>query len=446
MPIISTLAERALGLFSVIIKLLANKTLGYTLVPGGSSYYTTTVGSLSEGFVLLAGYSYSENKYVRQSSYSTDGINWIETTMNPSSKEWNDVAYGNGKFVAIAQYSANAGYSTDGINWNQTTLPSDAAWSSIVYGNNKFVAAGSNGIAYSTDGINWITTSISTPQNYLTYYNGLFVCIQRNSNVSLYSTDGISWTATTMPSNSDWVSITSGGGKFVAMANGGISAYSTDGISWALSTNLGTSLNWPNVKYGNGKFVVLFDSTTISFYSTDGINWTQSSIPVTGYWYMAYGNNKFVAIAGSSNKLIYSTDGISWTNLTLSYTAGWKAIVSGQISTLKQVQTSIGGQGTQGAEILAPIDVYTVPTGKTAKINKVSVYNSSANTISYDLGVLDSGVSLTDQNALINDSLISAENTAVVTSITNKMTAGQRIVVLPSSVDVVNVKVYGTES
>ena len=50
-----------------------------------------------------------------------------------------------------------AAYSTDGINWTQTTLPYDSYWTSVCYGNGTFVAVDSPSSvsAYSYDGINW---------------------------------------------------------------------------------------------------------------------------------------------------------------------------------------------------------------------------------------------------------------------------------------------------
>ena len=71
----------------------------------------------------------------------------------PTSKPWHSVCYGNGKFVAVA-YNANvAAYSTDGINWTQTTMPTSKPWHLVGYGNGKFVAVayGTNIAAYLED-------------------------------------------------------------------------------------------------------------------------------------------------------------------------------------------------------------------------------------------------------------------------------------------------------
>ena len=132
---------------------------------------------------------------------------------------------------------------------------------------------------------------------------------------------------------------------------------------------------------------------------------------------------------------------IGYTNVPGGGSSYYTTIVDGV-----EVQISIGNQGEEGAEILAPVDVYTVPSTKTADIDQVTVKNNSANTITYDLAVLNSGVELTDLNALINDQAVSAGATATVSSISQTLTPGQRIVVFPSAVDVVEVKVFGTET
>jgi hypothetical protein len=102
--------------------------------------------------------------------YSTDAITWTQTTMNTPFMYWRAITYGNGTFVAVAQFYREAAISTNGINWTPTTLPSDPAWSEIVYGNDLFVALGgqSTEAAYSTDGITWTTTTIADNGNYRT--------------------------------------------------------------------------------------------------------------------------------------------------------------------------------------------------------------------------------------------------------------------------------------
>jgi hypothetical protein len=270
-------------------------------------------------------------------AYSTDGINWTASTL-PSSSDWYNVTYGNGKFVTIASNSTNIFvYSTNGINWIQTTLPSSANWYGVTYGNGKFVAVGDDNIAaYSTDGINWTASTLPSSSDWynVTYGNGKFVTIGYDTNQAAYSTNGINWTAATMPSYANWRNVTYGDGKFVAISfNDYKAAYSTDGITWTAST-MPSNAYWRNVAYGDGKFVAIASNSTNAAYSTDGINWTASTLPSSiGWKSIIYGDGKFVAVASSTNIAAYSTDGINWVALTMPSSGDWYGVTYGKQST-----------------------------------------------------------------------------------------------------------------
>ena len=267
---------------------------------------------------------YGDGKFVTMASnsdtgaYSTDGINWTQTTL-PAKKYWRSVCYGNGKFVAVTSNNSDvAAYSTDGINWTQTTLSASAYWNSVCYGDGKFMAVGQGtGAAYSTDGINWTQATLPTDNwRSVCYGGGKFVAVAENTTDAAYSTDGINWTQTTLPADMTWYSVCYGGGKFVAVAyHSATGAYSTDGINWTQAT-LSTTTNWESICYGDGKFVAVAEDTTDAAYSTDGINWTQTTLPFRAYWWsVCYGNGEFVAVAQNRNVAAYSTDGITWTNI-----------------------------------------------------------------------------------------------------------------------------------
>lgn len=119
-----------------------------------------------------------------QAQYAA-GVDWLGTTL-PFFASWAAVAYGNGKFVAIASSKEKAAYSSDGINWSETTLPSSNNWKSITYGNGKFVA------------------------------------IAENHDKSIYSADGITWNEATLPLFTAWNSVTygNGNGRFVVLTGG----------------------------------------------------------------------------------------------------------------------------------------------------------------------------------------------------------------------------------
>ena len=296
---------------------VASQTYKVAFVPSADVSSSTTtlnynVQTLTDGFVTTAFES-------SLSAYSTDGINWTETTM-PQFGNWR-TAYGNGKFVSVSGSSNVAAYSTNGVTWTQTTLPSSLSWRTPVYGNGTFItfAYGSSTFAYSTDGITWASGTMPSSRNWTAaaYGNNKFVVLAYGTNIAAYSPDGIdNWTEATLPDTTNWTTITYGGGKFVAvpLLSNQI-AYSTDGISWT-QVILGTSAFWNSVAYGAGKFVILATYSTTSLYSSDGITWTVGTTPdfnSTGALVnLTYGNEKFVAVSIYLAKTFYSVDGITW--------------------------------------------------------------------------------------------------------------------------------------
>ena len=149
----------------------------------------------------------------RDIAYSDDGgINWIRvenalpagfTTGRVS------IAHGKGLYVAVQKGTANAAFSSDGITWTvANTAPSSAAWEDIAYGNNRFVIVASDGNdgAYSLNGSDW--TGVTLPSidgssvnayERIAYGQGVFVATSDNSgsvdnyNTVSYSEDGVYW-------------------------------------------------------------------------------------------------------------------------------------------------------------------------------------------------------------------------------------------------------------
>ena len=323
----------SLELITGVIK--ANPYLGYYKAVNGINFY----GIDNDVDEFLVPYRELDGMFVAVNStntvlsgsnyfaYSTDGMNWTESTISSTSRYWYSVCYGNGKFVAVANNNYFA-YSTNGINWTEGTISStNREWYSVCYGNGKFVAvASSNYFAYSTDGITWTESTISdTDRSWqsVCYGNDKFVTVTNGSNYFAYSTDGMNWTEGTISSTSRyWMSVCYGNGKFVTVAYGSnYFAYSTDGITWTEGTISDTSRSWRSVCYGNDKFVAV-DFDGYFTYSTDGITWTEGMISNTGrYWRsVCYGNNMF--IANEYNYFAYSTDGIHWTENRKSFVSG----------------------------------------------------------------------------------------------------------------------------
>jgi hypothetical protein len=94
-------------------------------------------------------------------STTVTGI-WTAGTL-PSSSNWNSIAYGNNRFVAISNTSGTiAAYSLDGITWTASTLPATASWTKVTYGQGVFLAVSTTtAAATSPDGVTWTLRATS---------------------------------------------------------------------------------------------------------------------------------------------------------------------------------------------------------------------------------------------------------------------------------------------
>ena len=233
-------------------------------------------------------------------SYSNDGITW--TNGGVLNTEY--VTFGNGLFVAVG-YASVSGVptsfiytSTNGINWTSRT-PSEAMWfQDIAYGNGLFVAvarSGTNRIMTSPDGITWTSraTTISPTFSGVAYGAGLWVAVCDTSpgGTTFTSYDGITWEE--QPTAWSAFTITYAQGKFTTGTY-----YSTDGFTWNSVTIPFTPVR---IAYGNGYFIGV-RSTGVNRieYSTNAINWV--SIPAAStatFEAVAFGENTFVIGATS---------------------------------------------------------------------------------------------------------------------------------------------------
>ena len=262
--------------------------------------------------------------------YSTDdGLTWKAASGQNTTNDFKKVVYANGYFVAVAYNSDQAyelvSYSSDGINWTIVTVPQDNQWQSVAYGDGKFVAV-------SQDGTNRVMYSESLIPN-------RFVAVSSDgTNRVMYSDNGIKWTAASAYGDSTWSDITYGDGKFVAVASLTTGAsnramYSYDGDKWWEAEGAVTANTWYSVTYGNGKFVAVAGSSGSGcMYSSDGITWTIASIFANDWRSVTYGDGKFVAVAANAAMqpaVAYSVDGITWSSTAATEVADWSSVAYG---------------------------------------------------------------------------------------------------------------------
>jgi hypothetical protein len=171
--------------------------LASTEGPSGSAYDLAYVNGAASSITLSVAVGsgffrnststtlrYTTNKCIR----AADPKGWVGTTL-PFTAVWNDVAYANGRFVAVCD-GPNAATSTDGINWTVIRMPATLNWTGIAFGNGTWVAVGGP------------------------------------SSISAISADGINWTKVTLPKSANWTSVAYGNGQFLMTSSTGVSLYS----------------------------------------------------------------------------------------------------------------------------------------------------------------------------------------------------------------------------
>lgn len=208
------------------------------------------------------------------SAVSAGGTTWQHTTPVPSmySYQMIDATYGDGKYIGVRStpptVNTSVQTSTNGVNWTtvSTSVPW-SSWSSVAYGAGRFVAVAQSGtpnIMTSEDGTTW-TARAAPEANFwrsVTYANGLFVAVASSgTNRVMTSPDGITWTARAAVQANSWTSVAYGNGKFVAVASDGTDRVMTspDGITWTARTAAQAS-SWSAVTYGNKCFVAVASS------------------------------------------------------------------------------------------------------------------------------------------------------------------------------------------
>ena len=227
--------------------------------------------------------------------------NWAKINVQCTNVSWQDICYGNGKFVAIAYDHLSLQsvvVSEDGINWSIASIPIGANWSSIFYA------------------------------------EGIFVIISYDSAVMIKSPDAVTWTSGGISSTGTWTSLTHNGTKFIAVSDTGEDIlYSNDmGNTWRMTTAMNGKFK--AVCYGNGILVAVgiadFASAAPTIMtSTDSMNWTGRADPdgESAKWRsICYGMGLFVAV-GDLGKIMTSSDGITWTKTVIEATMMFSSII-----------------------------------------------------------------------------------------------------------------------
>ena len=226
----------------------ATTSAAYSTDQGGT--WSATAGNT--GKTNLRSLAYGNNLYIAVGgtssavavSYAPGGVSSLSTTtwsdqsssIIASAQGYSAIAYGAGVFCAVggASSTVNSFTAADPTKWYAGESLPTKTWVSVAYGNGRFIALASDGtMAYT---INWQTSAWTTSPTYaanntwttvlnnpvnangvttwsrIRYGQGLFVVIATSSQAVATSPDGVNWTyyATGMPSSSNWLGLAFG--------------------------------------------------------------------------------------------------------------------------------------------------------------------------------------------------------------------------------------------
>lgn len=259
--------------------------VGYS--SNGFAYVSTDGKNFTEagdtGYGYFADMTYGDGKFVlignNWSSVSSDNGQTWHTHGSFSGNDFWHVAFGDGKFVAAENDSyTGVAVSTDGYNWTEhTTGTLNQGWNDVAYGDGKFLVFNYHSIDASSDGgVTWTNVyhndSLGSAIYSGAYGNGHWLVVSAGSSKLLTSTNGTTWTVNdSVPvfKDYDWEEINYGSGTwFVTNLNltgpsGVNSAMSQDnGATWTLVPSSTGHLY--HSAFGNNMLLSVGDNTNVT--------------------------------------------------------------------------------------------------------------------------------------------------------------------------------------
>ena len=348
----------------------------------------------------------------------------------------------------------------NGQTW--TTSYTEAGYfTQMVYGNGIFVGINQDReIYYSADGINWLastytTTNIGLGNLLFNISNNTFYALDRD-NVSsitdvIYSSDGLNWSSVTTD-------------RFIgSMILHSSTLFATtydptdpspevflslifDNGATIYDQPVSLPLNYIGELLSTGGELIYRNELLFYVSSNGGYNWTAATQPPTSGGTAVYADGKII-LKGSQETFISTSPYLEYIEYP---TTSFNFVIPGQVGSLVETQVSIGDQGSGTAEVLTPVKVYAAPPTSEAipLIEYVTVKNTSIYPVLFDLAIINSGMpgreQMNSSTLAINDQPVASNQTITVLSDFGRLYEGETITILPSSIDALEVKVYGT--
>lgn len=301
----------------------------------------------SNGGLIVVG----ENQIILASN--DHGGSWTVENDTIASVFLNDVAYGNGRFVAVG----DDGYimtSKNGRQWDTLNLGLIADFRAITFSGNRFVAVGSSTTVYtSSDGYNWTSNSSGLPVasanlsavacggNFCmtTEFSGAVTTVYIANDLSTFN-----WSPTVLnPAAFEITDLAYSSGFFIGTNLNGAAVRTNDlGNSWSSDAVLPATFNALSIFQSDGRFIITgidgnhyganVSNGALSMWSHLGsINFVAASAGVQGF---TYSGSYDVAIGdlGQISRRDNKSGANSWTSVKSQTTKKLQAIVAGNVS------------------------------------------------------------------------------------------------------------------
>lgn len=201
---------------------------------------------------------------------SVDGMNWTRATVGDNEDQtiWNDIAYGAGRFIALAQYAEYSVYaSSDGSTWT----PVENAVDNLVglrYLNGRFVAwkastaSRLSSIYTSADGLKWDEVASSKGRwTDISFAGGRYIAVCKTDNETsepgfvYWSEDLSSWTRYDALPQAQWSRVVSSTNGAVVVSGRNVFAYGSERyLYWSTDSERWTRITGDKISDGFGLY------------------------------------------------------------------------------------------------------------------------------------------------------------------------------------------------
>lgn len=233
---------------------------------------------------------------------------------------------------------------------NKVAAVRQSQWCSVAYGEHmrRWVAVSNHATNTTMVSDNQCTSwkDLGRPNAFprmkcITSGGGKFVAVADNGDQRVMtSEDGKDWTFSTDDAvNAElWQAVIYANGKFAAVSYKSFMT-STDGIDWEIKTikpNMKDDEHPTSLAYGNGIYVIVGDGGykgRYSFYTDDdGVTWKEPKVQTESKWTgVVFGNGRFVAVASSGHyRAMTSTDGYDWDRVVTPTSQGFMGVAYGR--------------------------------------------------------------------------------------------------------------------